>query len=278
AGPGETMDYTWYAGRLDFEQDARRPSVWRVKRFPEEFGTINLNSYGDIIKHGAQGLVGALIIEPEKAEVTVDPDTNTVATVRYPKDPSNPSLGWETFKEFVLVYQDGLNLLQAGADIASCHICDDVYDRGEAAFNYRTEPFATRLAAGGNMVPLPGEGGGLSDDTNASQYPADFFMSSYKNIETPVFRAKPTDRVRMRVLQPHGRSRQHTFLVYGHDYDDYGMHGFGTPHSSLISVGKGITAELLATHEGTWLYRSGANMHFARGMWGQLVVESQPTP
>ncbi|MFQ5482013.1 MAG: copper oxidase, partial [Nitrospinaceae bacterium] len=53
AGPGETMDYTWYAGRLDFVQDARRPSVWRVKRFPEEFGAINLNSYGDIIKHGA---------------------------------------------------------------------------------------------------------------------------------------------------------------------------------------------------------------------------------
>ncbi|MFQ5672512.1 MAG: hypothetical protein ACE5G9_05405 [Nitrospinales bacterium] len=261
-GPGEIADYMWYAGRLDFEPHPTKSDKLITRFLPEEYGAINLNSYGDIIKQGAQGLVGALIIEPEKATVTEDPTTKTMATVCYPVDVNDPQSPTNCFREFVLVYQDGLNLLHLSNDIPDCPICGDSYDLGEKAVNYRTEPFWARLG----LLPT-------NTDTNASLYPPDFFLNTFKTIETPVFDAKPTDKVRFRVLQPHGRARQRTFLVYGHDYNDLGIPDFGTPHASLITIGKGLTAKLTATHEGTWLYRDGPSLFFSGGVWGQFVVK-----
>ena len=223
--------------------------------------------------------------------MTPDPTSNMTADVCYPTQKTLTDPQQECFREFVLVYQGGLNLLHKYADgmdltlpensgvmIPSCFTCDDTYDLGDRAINYRVEPFWTRLGA--DLVPVfePGALVSNHDDVNSTQIPADFFLNTYKSIETPVFTAKPTDNVRFRVLQPHGRTRQRAFILYGHDYDDLGVSGFGTPHASLITVGKSVTAKLLETHEGTWLFRDGPNYMWSQGIWGQFVVKSEATP
>lgn len=292
AAPLETVDYMWYAGRMVYEPHATMPDKLTVKFVPEEFGAVNLNSWGDIVKHGEAGLVGVLIIEPEGSTVTPDPTSNMTADVCYPTQKTliDPPVQ-ECFREFVLVYQGGLNLLHnyvegmdltlsenSGVIIPNCYTCDDTYDLGDRAINYRAEPFWARLGADFVQAFPPGHPEFNFDDTNASQFPADFFLSTYKSIETPVFKAKPTDNVRFWVVQPHGRTRQRAFSLYGHDYDDNGISGFGTPHASLITVGKAVKAQLLETHEGTWLFRDGPNYMWGQGVWGQLVVKSEATP
>ncbi|MGK0180338.1 MAG: hypothetical protein ACI8PD_002145, partial [Nitrospinales bacterium] len=266
-GPGETIDYDWYAGRLDYQPHPTKPDEIAVTHVPVEFGSINLNSYGDIIKQGAQGLIGVLVVEPEKATVTVDPSSDLVAEVCHPLEVGVKGSPKVCFQEFVVVYQDGLNLNHNNTNIPNCFVCDDTYDLGEKAMNYRAEPFWARLGLSPN-----------NDDTNSSRYPENFFLESFKSIETGVFEVSSSDKVRFRVMQPHGRARQRTFLVYGHQYNDYGIENFGTPNASLISVGKGITAELESVNPGTWLFRDGPNFMFSAGVWGQFVVDPPTAP
>ena len=266
AGPGETVDYIWYAGILEYKPQANDRSRLVMSHTPKEFGSINLASYGDIIKHGAQGLIGALIVEPEEATITVDPATATTAEVCYPLEAGVTESPVECFREHVVMYQSGLNLNSGAVNIPDCFVCDDTYDLGEQAVNYRSEPFWARLGISvGNS------------NTNGAQYPKNFFLDSHKSIETPVFTASAGQPVRFRVLEPYGRNRQRAFMVYGHSYWDYGMENFGAANASLMTVGKGITADLLSTNEGTWLFRDGPQQVFSGGVWGQFIV-SQSTP
>ncbi|MEM7258070.1 MAG: hypothetical protein AAF404_11860, partial [Pseudomonadota bacterium] len=57
AGPGETVDYLWYAGNISFDENNNRVLT------PVEFGGVNL-SPSDPILQASYGLVGALIVEP----------------------------------------------------------------------------------------------------------------------------------------------------------------------------------------------------------------------
>jgi hypothetical protein len=279
AGPGQEIKMDWYLGRLVFVPDPADPDRVRGDHFPEEFGPVALNSYGDIIKHGAQGLVGTLVVEPEESTITPVAGTNLMADVCHKLDPSDKHSDTQCFRDVVVVYQDGLNLLKDGAgyqldlgideplsnNIPNCHVCDDSYDLGEKASNYKAEPFWARLG-------LP-----TSTDTNGEVYPVDFFLDTSKTIETPKFTAEDGQLVRFRVVQPHGRARQRTFLVYGHDWDDDGQFSRGFPHSSVMAPGKNTTAATIAK-EGLWMYRDGPNQHFADGVWGHFEVSPSPAP
>lgn len=259
--PGGTRTFYWYAGVLTVEGNLH-------KHEPKEFGPVNLTSWGDIINQPSHGLVGTLIIEPAGATYH-DPSTgNQVsnggisAVIRYPEGGMTRS-----FREHVLMYRDGLNLHQAKTDnspswiIKDCRICDDSYDLGEKAFNYHTAPFHARL--------------GQADDANLNEvfYPADFFTPQYKPIPTTGYTAEPGEEVRFRILQPHGRARQHAFLLYGHDFEDI-LPYYGSPHSPLISVGKAMTVTIPNAREGYWLYRDGPNHMWAGGLWGSFQVGS----
>ncbi|MFQ5451827.1 MAG: hypothetical protein ACE5E9_14475, partial [Nitrospinaceae bacterium] len=268
-------EYTWYAGLIDFETDPNNPLVKTMVHTPEAFGAVNLFSGGDVFKQVEQGLVGMLVVEPEDANFATAAGTSTDIT--FPPGSQN-----ESFKEFVVIYQDGLNLLHDSSisgtinEILNCPICDDSYDRGDQGFNYRAEPFWARL--GMDSVGCTGETGEPSAcSTHDSVYPKDFFMNSFKSIETPVFHAEPGENVKFRVGHPGGLARQQAFIVNGHFYWDYGIVNFGSPGAALVAPGKSFTAEILGgAREGTWLFRSNNNFHWAGGMWGQLVVGTPP--
>lgn len=264
ASRGGTVIYNWYAGVISLERlpgpvrPGNRPTLQAVAK-PEAFGVIPLRSFGDVIEHGSQGLIGALVIEPEGA-TWADPVTGlamnsgTVAEVSVP--------GEDPFKEFVLLYQDGLNLRWKGAEIPDCLVCEDHYDSGDVGLNYRTEPHWARLG----QTPL-------TDLLNV-RYPPNWALESYKSIETPVFMATRGDRVIFRVTHPDGQERMRTFNVMGHDYLDSGLENFLSPGSSVLGPGERIDAELNGgARAGTWLYRDGPAHIYSGGAWGHFVVE-----
>jgi hypothetical protein len=248
----------WYAGVV-------RVDGHTLKHDPYEFGPINLTSWGDIINQPSHGLVGTLIIEPKGATYH-DPSTGAQmpnggisAVIRYPENGMTHS-----FREHVVMYRDGVNLHYTKSDgstapLPDCRICDDSYDLGDKAFNYHTAPFQARL--------------GQAPDTNLNGafYPTNFLTPQYKPVPTTEYTALPGEEVRFRVLQPHGRARQHAFLLYGHDFEDI-LPKYGSAHSPLISVGKAMTVTIPSAHEGYWLYRDGPNQMWSGGLWGSFTV------
>ncbi len=265
--------YYWYAGTVDLKNN-------KLVATPRELGAINLVSFGDIINHPVHGLFGALIIEPENASY-LDPvsgqqlprGSGIRAEIHYQEYGRKKS-----FKEFVVFYRDGLNLhFRNGNDssipIPDCTVCDDSYDLGEKGINYNSEPFWLRLD---QKPQLARDDHGVNHwfipDLNAAYFPRDFFTEDSKTVATPKYTANEGDEVRFRVLQPSGRARQRTFLVYGHDFPDL-LPYFGSPHAPLISVGKAITARIEAANPGHWLYRDGPAQLWSGGAWGIFDVK-----
>ena len=254
----------WYAGVVRVKGNT-------LKHDPYEFGAINLTSWGDIINQPSHGLVGTLIIEPNEATYH-DPSTGAQvsnggisALIRYPENGTTHS-----FREHVVMYRDGLNLHYTESKgsthpLPDCRICDDSYDLGDKAFNYHTAPFQARL--------------GQAPDANLNEafYPTNFFTPQYKPIPTTEYNAIPGEEVRFRLLQPHGRARQHAFLLYGHDFEDL-LPKYGSAHSPLISVGKAMTVRIPKAHEGYWLYRDGPNQMWSGGLWGSFTVSTPKAP
>lgn len=248
----------WYAGVVKVDGNM-------LKHEPYEFGAINLTSWGDIINQPSHGLVGTLIIEP-KGSTYHDPSTGEQvpnggisAVIRYPEGGMT-----HAFREHVVMYRDGLNLHYTKSDgksgpLPDCRICDDSYDLGDKAFNYHTAPFQIRL------------GQAPEANLNEAFYPTNFLTPQYKPIPTTEYTALPKEEVRFRVLQPHGRARQHAFLLYGHDFQDI-LPYYGSPHSPLMSVGKAMTVKIPHAQEGYWLYRDGPAQMWSGGLWGSFQV------
>ncbi len=281
------IQYEWYAGTASLETCDYDDQKTCIVPRPVEFGASNLTSQADIINHPVHGLFGALIIEPENSVVEcLDTNGSIVPKVKI----LNSELGCGTralirsesglkeFKEFVVFYRDGMNLHyqkdDASFPIPDCLVCDDSYDRGEQGINFNSEQFWARL---GQQPVKSSDGSYNLPDLNGLLFPEGFFTENYKKIATPKFVAHEGDEVRFRVLQPHGRARQRSFLVYGHDFDDM-LPEFGSPHAPLISVGKAMTAKIESAREGTWLYRDGVNHIWAGGSWGIFqVLEKEST-
>jgi hypothetical protein len=273
--------YTWYAGRIKAE-DAVLGSLDIGQ--PIEYGTVALRAMSDVVKQGAQGLIGALIVEPKGSTwwdatntVKLNPNsTATTATIRN---------GNKSYKEFVLHYQDGLNLRKNGAQIHQHWVGDDSYDMGERALNYRTEPLWSRIdyhAQTGHSATSCTEALVIAGDINPcvlganlmvdddAQLPADLRGLP---VETPIFEAKAGEAVKFRVLQADGRARQHSFRVIGHSYADLGLDKFIATGASLIAPGKAVTADLYGgAKKGYWHYRDGPNMFVNTGVWGLFKV------
>ncbi len=283
AAPGETRTYAWYAGKLAWESANGAVQIGQ----PIEYGTVPLRAMSDVIKQGAQGLIGALIIEPkgatywDEANLARLPDgaTNSRATIR---------AGAETYKEFVLQYQDGLNLRvddQTGPEsqIYQHFVGDDSYDFGERGLNYRTEPLWSRIDySAQDRSSICTQALVISGDINPCLLQSTLMVDDDRDlpvgktglpVETPVFEAKAGDAVKFRVLQSDGRARMHSFRVIGHNYADMGMDDYITPGNSFMAPGKGITASLYGgAKKGYWHYRDGPNAFVNTGIWGLFKV------
>lgn len=295
--PVFTMEF--YAGRAKLkvrrgadgqcERDARGRCLIDSQAEPYAFGPLPLKPLGDVIGHGAHGLYGAVIVEPQDSSFH-DPEDGraqpwhalgTEALIcrggaAGGGTSGGPSKPGGCFREFVAVVQDSLNLQwrssgPAGAAIdrpvADCPVCDDSYDFGEKGVNYRSEPFWARLRDAGQST-------GPAANLNGADFHARFLMPEWQATATPRFEARAGEELRFRVLHPSGRARQRSFLVGGHDYEDIVGKGFGSPGAVLIGPGKAFTVRVPRAHAGCWFFRDGTTTLFSGGSWGSLRVAS----
>ncbi len=255
AMPNETKIYHWYTGDVTVDE---KTGSFNLKAFDEPIAAALTPA--DPIGQVTHGLFGALVIYPRNADFTSDSDSQLSAKVHYVDRQGKP----HKYREHVVFYQDGLNLHQNNTAIPNCFICDDSYDFGEKAINYRSPAFWQRLG-----LKTQGSKG---FDLNEVAFPANFYEDSYKPLPFKDFKANSGEEMRFVVLHPGGRARQRSFQLYGHTFSA-GIRNYGSPWSMLMAPGKTETLVVDSAQPGSWLYRDGPNTLFANGSWGRLVVE-----
>lgn len=248
--PNESITYRWFADK--------------------ELGACLLTGFADLRNHRHHGLFGAIIIEPTGSRY-INPKSGKEAKYEYCKQVDISCPGQPDFREFVLFMQDGLSL----HDKTNQHIPDphdgghgdegehlDFEDQGQKGFNYRSERYENRLR----------------------ENPAvHLVMSSAKHGDpvTPIFRAYPNDPVRIRLLMPADKPRNHSFVLHGHSWRAQ----FSDPFSDIIScqgaisVGNVLNIILeggASCFPGDYAYRSGIfRWDVEQGMWGIFRVLSK---
>lgn len=271
--------YIWYAGDRKLQADGS------IKHIPIEFGAVNLFDRADSIKHTSHGAVGGLIIEPEGSTVEY-PFKNSMATADIRKD------GKLLFRDFMLIYQDDLSVQYRNQPLQNLRGGDDSEDSGHKAFNYRSEPFWARLGLGDPSVsPEESQNADFSnvlsskDRNNGCQGPCG-------QPETPFFTAEAGTPVRFRILHPGGHPRQHSFSLFGHDWDyfpwtkDSTVIGDNWRSAKVGTVGgigpaRHLNLPTCAGGEfgiaGDYLYRTQESFQFQGGLWGIFRVTDKTT-
>jgi hypothetical protein len=263
AAPGNTVTYKWYAGRETIKKDLSvKTNQDRRSAEPVEYSALNLLP-SDRIKQTGKGAIAALIIEPLGSKWIEDANSRASATVTLAD-------GKEYFREHVLIFQDDLNLQQNGAAILNTADSDDPEDSGQKAFNYRTEPMWARM--------------GFAPNTPLSLTHNEDFSDVLKgNAETPIFKSKAGDPVRLRVLHPGGHARNHVFQVHGHSWQEapftkdsrvVGQNNWSNWVGSEPGIGAGSHLNLLLSNgaggyyatKGDYLYRDQASFQFDSGL------------
>ena len=157
--------------------------------------------------------------------------------------------------------------------VPDCPVCDDSYDRGEAAVNNHALSFARLLNEQFNITD-PDDPNTIhrSDDLNAYAFAPDYLDVASESMR---LQAKPDEQIVIRVVHPGGRARQRAFTMNGYNYDDL-FPGFGFPRSALLAPGKSISAWLRPEADvgTTNVWHDGPTHLRAAGAWGLLSVES----
>jgi hypothetical protein len=248
AAPGQTVNYQWYAGRVD--RDANGKPVYT----PIEYGSINL-APADALMQDNFGMIGALIIEPKGSTWQTDDNTRAVATVT--------KADKTTFREGVLLVQDDLSTLQ------------------EPAFNYRTEPFSYRFLNPEWLVNSP-----LLSPLGISRSQSDTLVSA--DPATPVILATAGQPFRLRVLHPAGLNEQVFELHgAGWQEEPYTKGSVALTDNNPSSQFTGSRDTFGANAEfdivlkkagganavqGDYLFRTFIGNEFQNGMWGLVRV------
>ncbi len=278
--PGHSTTYEWYAGDIRINPDGT------VTATPIELGATNLIS-SDPIEHASKGAIGALIVEPADATWTEDTYSRAAATV------TSPSLPEGSFREFVLLFQNDVNMTMDGQPVKDLGGLEDPEDSGQKAINYRTEPLWKRMQ---NAPETP--------FTQTDDFPDWFNVVSNSKVGnasyqfptahpgdpfTPVFTAHAGQAVRFRLLQPGGHSRNMVFALHGHVWDKepyvnastrLGRNGFSFWEGAHMGLGPSGHFDVLLRHgaggkssvTGDFLFRDQVSMGFDDGLWGILRV------
>ncbi len=280
ANPGFTARYSWYAGTVESSNSGGTVSV-AFRPFATDRGMVTpLSSMADPIRHAAAGLVGALVIEPADADLDGAYAAGRIRDGGISATMCRSARPDDCWDEFVVVYQDGLNLKQEASSgsqsIPDCHICDDSYDSGDVAINFRTEPFWARLGLPRQDPSPDPEAGSKPVLVNLNKYdlPDGFLLPGYRGRDAATFCTAPNARVVVHAVHPGGRARQRAFVINGLRYDDLGIARFGSPHAGLLGPQKAMTADLGRVADGLWLYRDGPAQFFAGGAWGYIDARS----
>jgi manganese oxidase len=272
ASPNQSRLFRWYAGHLQLQPNGNLVAT------PVEFGAVNLTA-ADPIKQTSKGLIGALVIEPPDATWVEDATSRASATV---------TAGGSSFREFVLVFQDDVNLRDRNDNpicpVAAGNPCggpEDAEDSGNKAINYRTEPLWFRQGF------APGE---VLEKTRNQDFTHVLSNSiAGGDPQTPVFIATPGQSVRFHVLQPAGHPRNGVFALHGHNWQrqpylagDVPAQRIGNnPVSEWTGAQEGhgpanhftIVPNGGAGPAGDYLYRNQSSFPFDGGQWGIFRVQ-----
>lgn len=321
-----STDYIWYAGdrkEIDqktfkqlsqAEQDATCPIKTKIGKgrdkgylchTPMEFGAVSLRSFGDVIKQSSHGAIGALVIEPKNSKPEF-PDSSSRTTADI-KDKTGKTL----FREFVVLLQDDLSLQQNKQPMPNHRMADDAEDTGQKGLNYHTEPLWARNGVGTsgadfntlnkldytNTLSSKANNPGCKNNTNN---PGGTSKLNCGDPETPLFSATAGEPVRFRVVHPAGHSRQHAFVLHGHNWDyqpwiDNSTRLFDRTDSvaddvkpktarigAIGGMGPGRHFNILTDAggkfavPGDYLFRVQEQFQFQGGMWGIFRVNPKP--
>lgn len=245
AAPGECIKYLWHADR--------------------QYGTVLLNSFGDLRNHRYHGLFGAIIIEPTGAIYyngirQTEENFGDTAVISAP--------GEETFREFVLFAHNGIRLLDKNNKLIKTteqgltggeggHEAPDHEDTGEKGYNYRSERFFNRL----KRVPAISK---------------IFDSKTHGDPATPLLKSYVGERVIIRLLMPGDKPRNISFLLHGHRWKAQPGDPLGNTVTlqGAVSIGNVFNIEPEPTKcKGDYLYRSGSlRWDVESGMWGIFRV------
>lgn len=239
--PGESITYRWFAD--------------------SELGACMLTGFGDIRNHRHHGLFGAIIIEPTGSKY-IDPEDGEEMKCGHLDQMVISNAGMASFREFVIFMQDGLSLYDkydnpipdpVDAEHGTAEL--DFEDQGQKGFNYRSERFENRLKEDSRFHLL---------------------MSSlvHGDPATPIFKAYPGDPIRIRLVMPADKPRNHSFVLHGHSWKAQ----YSDPFSDIISVQGAISVGNVFNIiiqggankiPGDYAYRSGLlRWDVEQGMWG----------
>jgi hypothetical protein len=229
--PGGQETYKWYAGNIDLETvSVTSKRNVKLVATPIEFGGFNLMPT-DKIEQGQKGLIGAAVIYPKDSTWTVDPGTNTAASVTAPavSDSTGYTYAGGNFRDFTTIALKGASMFYANSypvenllGEGSFGVAEDSQDMGHMNINYGNEAMWFRYgknptAAGGNAMCAglaPGDClGGVPSAQAAMAFSNDLTGG---DPETAVFAVKPKDNFRMHVLMPFSPGRGSTYDLHGH--------------------------------------------------------------
>jgi len=266
--PNSSRNYTWYAG-------ITKPKPGKVTPIPVEFGAVALYS-SDPIKHSNKGAVGALVVEPAGSTWKEYPGSRAKAKV-------TKSNG-ETFREFVLVFQDDINLQYGdGTPVRPLFVSEDPAETGQAATNYRTEPVWFREGTAPEVLANIQ----LADSFSNLQVPPDPVVGH--DPKTPLFNAVRGEAVRFRLVHPGGDSQNHTWGLHGHVWQEEPFTNQSQViGSSTTSEWKGVeyghgptnAFDVIPEHGagglfgvvGDFMWRDYVPWYLADGIWGIFRV------
>ncbi len=242
-GPGEYIKYLWHADK--------------------EYGACILQSFGDMRNHRYHGLFGVIIIEPPAAKWHGD---SFFRKGTYDEQVTITAPGVESFREFVVVIQNGIRLLDDKGAIIQTAVGDegeplDAEDTGEKGYNYRSERFSNRIKRDNCIHKI-------------------FSSRVHGDPATPIFRACTKERVIFRTVMPADKPRNVGFAIHGHMWKEQPKDTLSRaiPLQGSISIGNKFDMELEngASSPGDYLYRSGSlKWDVESGMWGIFRVMRQ---
>jgi hypothetical protein len=265
--PGQSITYTWYAGRrIPWSGD---PTLWEWE--PVEFGAINLMP-ADPLYQQPLGLHGALVIEPQGATWDTDPGDRTAARVDAPDG---------SFRELVLVISNSLNLEYEGAATACASATKPP---AGTVINYRSAPLFLRDPA-------------VFSDPHCSFFSHDIsaILSNTavggQDPTGPVYAARAGEEVRFRLLNPGSTNQNEVFTLHGHVWQErpyargsavigdnplsnhfgaWAGHGAGNHYDVVVPSAGGQDRV-----PGDYLFQTFNMADFPGGMWGILRVEDE---
>ncbi len=222
--------------------------------YAAEEGPALLQDFADFRNHRHHGLIGALIVEPTGAKISLRADA----------DHALIKLRDQSYDEIVLLIQDGIRLFHFGnlslpmgdppADPGE--MGPDPDDQGQRAFNYRALP-----------VGAP----------HWIQLRHLFKDHSEINPRPLIFHVKPERELHLHLLTAGDKPRNHSFTVHAHTWPEWPSTGSPTRVGSITSLCTGAVKSLkivLSSKEGDYAFRSGVlRWAVSQGLWGIIRIQ-----